>query len=175
MVNFFFHKKKKFRPTSQNSRFPILRPNLRPLSGIENFFSQNLTYSYSFLGWNLPEMTMSLESLQNYFVITVKSRKNDKKFGFFEFWLWYRNNVEMIARSRQSPVNFTSKNTMITFFFQKKKKFRPASQNGRLSILRSNLRPLLEIDFFFFSKFNLLVYFFGVKFTGNYHVLGIIA
>ena len=39
MINFFFHKKKKnFRLTSQNGRFPILRPNLRTLSGIENFF-----------------------------------------------------------------------------------------------------------------------------------------
>ena len=33
-----FPQKKKFRPTSENGRFPILRPNLRPLSGIENFF-----------------------------------------------------------------------------------------------------------------------------------------
>ena len=121
------------------------------------FFSQNLTYSYSFLGWNLPGITMSLGSLHNYYGITVQNRKNDEKFGFFEFWLWSRNNVEMIARSRQSPVNFTSKNTMMTFFFQKKKKFRPASQNGRLSILRSNLRPLSEIENFFFSKFNLHV------------------
>ena len=39
----FFPQKKKFRPTSQTDRFPILRPNLRPLSEIENFFSQNLT------------------------------------------------------------------------------------------------------------------------------------
>ena len=89
----FFHKKKKFRPTFQNGRLSILRPNLRPLSGIDNFFSQNLTYSYSFLGRNLPGITMSLESLHNYFGITVKSRKNDEKFGFFEFWLWSRNNV----------------------------------------------------------------------------------
>ena len=37
MMNFFFHKKK-FRPTSQIGRFPILRPNLRPLSGIEKLF-----------------------------------------------------------------------------------------------------------------------------------------
>ena len=63
-------------------------------------FFQNLTYSYSFLGWNLPGITMSLESLHNYFGITVKSRKNDEKFGFFEFWLWSRNNVEMIATLR---------------------------------------------------------------------------
>ena len=79
----FFPQKKKFRPTSQNGRFPILRPNLRPLSRIDNFFSWNLTYSYSFLGWNLPGITMSLESLHNYFEITVKSRKNDEKFVFF--------------------------------------------------------------------------------------------
>ena len=123
MINFFFHKKKKkFRPTSQNGRFPILRPNLRPLLGIENFFSQNLTYLYSFLGWNLPGITMAFDSLHNYFGITVKSRKNDEKLGFFEFWLWSRNNVEMIATLRWSPVNFTPKNTMINFFFPQKKK-----------------------------------------------------
>ena len=54
------------------------------------FFSQNLTYLYSFLGWNSPGITMSSESLHNYFGITVKSWKNDEKFGFFEFWLWSR-------------------------------------------------------------------------------------
>ena len=86
------------------------------------FFSQHLTYSYSFLGWNLPGITMSLESLRNYFGITMKSRKNDEQFGFFEFWVWSRNNVEMIATLRGSPVNFIPKNTMINFFFRKKKK-----------------------------------------------------
>ena len=35
---FFPEKKKKFRQTSQNGRFSILKPNLRPLSRIENFF-----------------------------------------------------------------------------------------------------------------------------------------
>ena len=34
----FFPQKKKFRRTSENGRFAILRPNLRPLSGIEHFF-----------------------------------------------------------------------------------------------------------------------------------------
>ena len=100
MVNFFFHKKKKFCSTSLNGGFPILRPNLRLLSGIENFFSQNLACWYSFLAWNLPGITMFSESLNNYFRITVKSRKNNEKFGFFEFWLWHRNNDEMIATSR---------------------------------------------------------------------------
>ena len=150
-INFFFQKKKKFPQTSQNGRFPILRPNLRSLSGNENFFSQNLTYSYSFLGWNLPGITMLLESFHNYFGIEVKSRKNDEKFGFFEFWLWSRNNVEMIATLRHSPVNFTPKNTMVNFFFHKKKKFRLTSQNGRFPILRPNLRPLSGIENFFFS------------------------
>ena len=42
------------------------------------------------------------------------------------------------------------------------------------AILGPNLRPLLENENFFFSKFNLVVDFFGVKFTGNYYVVGII-
>ena len=113
------------------------------------FFSQNLTYSYRFLGWNLPGITMSLESLHNYFVITVKSRKNDEKLGFFEFWLWSRNNVEMSATLRWSPVNFTPKNTSQLFFSKKKKKFCPTSQNARFPILRPNLRPLSRIENFF--------------------------
>ena len=59
-------------------------------------------------------------------------------------------------------------------FFSTKKKFRPTSQNERFPILRPNLKPLSGIEIFFFSKFNLLVQFFGVKFTENYHVIGII-
>ena len=42
------------------------------------------------------------------------------------------------------------------------------------AILASNLRPLLKIENFFFSKFNLILDFFGVKFTGNYYVVRII-
>ena len=85
------------------------------------FFSQNLTYSYSFLGWNLPGIDMALDSLHNYFGVTVKSRKNNEKCGFFEFWPWCRNNDQMIATLRVSPVNFTPKNSTINFFFTKKK------------------------------------------------------
>ena len=43
-----------------------------------------------------------------------------------------------------------------------------------LAILKLNLRPHLGIEKFFSSKFNLLLQFFGVKFTGNYYVVGII-
>ena len=93
-----------------------------PLRKSKIFFSHNLIYSYSFLGWNLPGITMSFESLHNYFGITVKSRKNDEQSGFFEFWLWSRNNVEMIATLRESAVNFIPKNSTIIFFFHKKKK-----------------------------------------------------
>ena len=63
-------------------------------------FFQNSTYSYSFLEWNLPGITMSSESFHYYFEITVKSRKNDVEIGFFEFWLWSRNNFKIIATSR---------------------------------------------------------------------------
>ena len=96
----FIPQKKTSPSTSQNSRFPILRPNLKPLSGMEIIFSQNLNYSYSFLGWYLPGITMSSDSLHNYFGITVKRRKNEEKIGFFDFCLWSRNNVGIIATSR---------------------------------------------------------------------------
>ena len=35
--------------------------------------------------------------------------------------------------------------------------------------------PLLGIENFFFIKFNLVLYFFRVKFTGNYYVVAIIS
>ena len=100
MINFFFHKKKNSVRHPKMFVFAILRPNLRPLSGIENFFFSNLTYSYSFSGWNLPGITMALDSLHHSFGIMVKSRKNNEKFDFSEFWLCCRNNDEMIATSR---------------------------------------------------------------------------
>ena len=165
MIN-FFSTKKKFRPTSQNGRFPILRPKLRPVSGIENFFSQNLTYSYTFLGWNLPGITVPLESLHNYFGITVKSTKTDKKIRFFDFCLWCRNNVGIIATLRWSPVNFTTKKHYEQLFFPQKKKFRPTSQNGGFPILRQNLRPLLGIEIFFSQNLTYSYSFLGWNLPG---------
>ena len=118
---------------------------------------------------------MSLESFHNYFGITVKSRKNDEKFGFFDFRLWCRNNVDIIATSRESPVNFTPKNSMINFFSTKKKN---SVRHPKMVVFRFWDRtwdPFWGIENFFSSKFNLLVYVFGVKFTGKYHVVGIIS
>ena len=101
-----------------------------PFRESKMFFSQNLTYSYSFMGWNLPGITMSLESLHNYFGITVKSRKNDEKFGFFDFccdseimmkWLQHHSYLHQISPQQ----------TLRSTFFSKKKKFSPTSQNGR--------------------------------------------
>ena len=112
----------KFRPTSQNGRFGDFETEREtPFGNRKIIFSQNLTFSYSYLGWNLPGITMSLDSFHNYFGITVKSRKNDEKFGFFEFCVWSRNNVRIVATLRKSPVNFTPKNNTINFFFHKKK------------------------------------------------------
>ena len=42
------------------------------------------------------------------------------------------------------------------------------------AISSPNLRPLSGVENFFSLKFNLLMQFFGVKFTGNYYVVGII-
>ena len=96
----FFSRKKKNPSDIPKWSFSDFKTEPETPFGNRKFFSQNLTYSYSFLGWSLPEITMSLESLNNYFGITVKSRKNDEKFGVVEFWLWSRNNVEMIATLR---------------------------------------------------------------------------
>ena len=121
------------------------------------FFFQNLTYSYSYLGWNLPGITMSLESLNNYFVITVKSRKNDEKFGFFDCCLWSRNNVGIIAILRSSPVNFTPKNDMINFLLKKKKKIPSDISKWSFSDFETEPETPFGYRQFFFSKFNLLV------------------
>ena len=85
------------------------------------FFSQNLTYKDSFLGGNLPGITMAYDSLHNYFGITVKSRKNNKKFGFFEFWLWCRNNIRIIYHYDNLRWISPQKRLRSTFFPQKKK------------------------------------------------------
>ena len=42
------------------------------------------------------------------------------------------------------------------------------------AILRPNLRSLLGIENFFSNEFNLILHFFGVKFTGDYYAVGII-
>ena len=46
-----------------------------------------------FLGWNFPEITVMLQSLQHYFGITVKIRKNRIFHRFFNFRSWSRNNA----------------------------------------------------------------------------------
>ena len=60
------------------------------------------------------------------------------------------------------------------FFSQKKNFLSETSKVVVFAILGPNLRTLLKIENFFFSKFNLILDFFGVKFTGNYYVVGII-
>ena len=97
---FFSRKKKNSVRHPKMVVFRFWNRSWNPFRESKFFFSQNLTYSYIFLGWNLPGITMSLESLHNYFGITVKSWKNDEKFGFFAFWLWSRNKVEMIPTLR---------------------------------------------------------------------------
>ena len=78
----------------------ILRLNLRLILESKIGFLVNLTYSYTFLGWNLPGIPMSLESFHDYFGDTVKIRKNDKKIGFFDFWLWSQNNYGITATAK---------------------------------------------------------------------------
>ena len=43
------------------------------------------------------------------------------------------------------------------------------------AIFGPDLRPLLGVENSLFIKFNFVLQFFGVKFTGNYYVVGIIS
>ena len=129
-------------------------------------FSQNLTYSYSFLGWNLPGITMSLESLHYYFGITVKSRKNDEKIGFFDFCLWSRNSVGIIATLRWSPVNFTPKNTVINFLLNKKT---TSVRHPKMVVFRfwdRTWRPFRESKIFFPQNLSYSYSFLGWNLPG---------
>ena len=75
MINFVFQKKKKFRLTSQNGRFPNLRPNLRRLSGIEIFFLKiQLT---RIVVWG--EIYRELPCRRNHYIIILGSRLNVEK------------------------------------------------------------------------------------------------
>ena len=145
-----FSTTKKIRPTSRNGRFLILRPNLRPLSGSKFVFLK--IYLTRIVFWG--KIYRELPCYWNHYIIISRSwwkfeKIHDEKFGIFEFWLRSRNNVEMIATLRQSPVNFTPKNTMVNFLFHKKKQIRPTSQNSRFPILRPNLEPLSGMEIFF--------------------------
>ena len=90
----FFSLKKTSVRYPQNGRFSDFETETQTLFGNRTFFFTKFN-SYSFFGW--PGITMSVKSLHNYFGITVKSRKNHEKIGFSDFWLWSRNNYEMIA------------------------------------------------------------------------------
>ena len=149
MINFFFPQNKKFRPTSHNGRFPILRPNLRPLSGIENIFSRNLVTRRAFWGkiyWELSWRWIHCIIISGSRSKVEKTMKNSV-FSNFDCdpeimmkWLQHHGNLRYI-----SP----QKTQWSTFFFSQNKKFRPTSQNGRFPILRPNLKPLSEIKNFF--------------------------
>ena len=84
----FSWKKKILSDTPKMVVLAILRPNLKPLLWIEIVFSVNLTYSYSFFGWNLPGIIMSLESFHNYVADTVKIKVLNifHMVNFFRFW-----------------------------------------------------------------------------------------
>ena len=83
--------------------------------------------------------------------------------------------IIMECLQQQSSVNFTPKNTMINFFFTKKKIICPTPP--KWSFWRYWDRtwdPFWESKIFLFNEFNLVLHFFRVKFTGNYFALEII-
>ena len=172
MIN-FFSRKKKFRQTSQNGRVPILRPNLSPISEIENFFFSKFNLLVVFWG----EIYQELPCRYNHYIIISWSRSKLEKtmknsdFSNFDYdpeimlkWLQHHGNLQWIPPQK----------TLWSTFFSKKKNSVRHPKIVVIAILRPYLRPFPGIDNFFFSKFNLLIQFFGEKFAGNYHVVGII-
>ena len=63
---------------------------------------------------------------------------------------------------------------MVNFISLKKKKNPSDIPKWSFSDFTTEPATPWGIEIFFFLKFNLLVLFFGVTFTGNYHVIGII-
>ena len=63
---------------------------------------------------------------------------------------------------------------MMNFLLNKKKKIPSDIPKWSFSDFETEPETPVGNGQFFFSKFNLLVQFFGVKFTGDYHVVGII-
>ena len=59
-------------------------------------------------------------------------------------------------------------------FFPTKKKISSDIPKWSFSRFETERETSIGNRKFFFSKFSLLVYIFGVKFTENYHVVGII-
>ena len=69
------------------------------------------------------------------------------------------------------PGQFHPKKCYDQPFFHEKKKI---SQNGRFCDFEIEAETPFGDRKFFLSKFDLVLHFFGVKFTGNYYVVGII-
>ena len=107
------------------------------------------------------------QSFQNYFGITLKIRKNQIVHRFFDFSPWSRNNYVMIPTTWQFPVNFSLKNYTSKLNFRKKKF--SITESGLRFDLKIDKRPFWDVgrNFFFFVEKNLIVVFFGVKFTGD--------
>ena len=59
-------------------------------------FCGKKSWSYCFLAWNLPEITIMLQLFQHYSGITDESWKNRFFRRFSYFWPWSRNNYVMI-------------------------------------------------------------------------------
>ena len=68
----------------------------------------------------------------------------------------------------------SKKETMINFFFTKKKLSVRHLQNDRLVDFETEPETPFGNRKFFVNEFNLVPHFFGVKFTGNYYAVGII-
>ena len=171
-IQLFFPQKKKISPDIPKWSFMVFETEPEtPFGNRKFFFLKILLTRIVFWG----EIYRELPCRRNHYIIISGSRskveKTMKSSDFSNYdcdpeimlkWLQHHGNLQWILPQK----------TLWSTCFPEKKKFRQISQNGRFPIL--TLNPFRESKFFFFSKFNLLVSFFGVKYTGNYHVVRII-
>ena len=63
------------------------------------FLCGKKSWSYCFLAWNLPEITIMLQLFKHYSGITDKSRKNRFFHRFYYLWPWSRNNYSKMPKT----------------------------------------------------------------------------
>ena len=152
--------------------FAILKPNLRPLLGIENFFFNE--FNLALHSWG--KIYRDLLSRRNHSIIISGSRSKMKKTMKSCFFSIFDCDPEIIMEclQQQSSVNFTPKKTMIDLFFTKKKIVCPAPPQWSFwRYWDRTWDPFWESKIFS-NEFTVVLHFFGVKFTGNYYAVGII-
>ena len=154
----FFSTKKKFRPASQNGRFPILTPSLRPLSGIEKrFFLKIQLTRIVFSG----EIHRELPCRWYHYIIISGSRSKVEKTMQNSVFSEFDCDPEIMLEELEHYGNHygtsDAKNSMINVLFHKNKKIPSYIAKRSFSDFETEPETPFGNRKFFISKLNLLV------------------